>query len=252
MSLSAKSILVIGGTHGMGQATALAAAAQGARVMITGSNEQNVAVARKHVGDGVSVVRSDVSRLDDIDALVREVDSSFGHLDALLVFAGVAEIAPVSEVTVASFDRQFAINARGVFFAMQRLAPLVRDGGSITVTTVTPATASPSMSVYMGTKAAVLAFARVLAAELLPRGIRVNAIAPGFIDTPTLGIAGLSQQAREEFSRIGDEATPMKRHGTVDEVARAALFLAFDATFSTGIELAIDGGLSTIDRPAAA
>ncbi len=145
-----------------------------------------------------------------------------------------------------SFDKQFSINTRGVFFAMQRLAPIIRDGGSITVTTVTPATASPSMSVYMGTKAAVLAFARVLAAELLPRRVRVNAIAPGFIDTPTLGIAGLSPQAREEFSRIGDDATPMKRHGTMDEIAGAALSLAFDATFSTGAELPIDGGLPTV------
>ena len=103
---------------------------------------------------------------------------------------------------------------------------------------------------YSGTKAALRAFTRVLAAELLPRRIRVNAVAPGFIDTPTLGVAGASAEARAAFRAIGDAVTPMQRHGTADEVARAVLFLAFDATFTTGAELPVDGGISQIDAPA--
>jgi NAD(P)-dependent dehydrogenase (short-subunit alcohol dehydrogenase family) len=101
----------------------------------------------------------------------------------------------------------------------------------------------------MATKGAVRGFARVLAAELLPRRIRVNMVAPGFIDTPTLGVASASPEERAELARVGDEITPMKRHGSAEEVARAALFLAFEATFTTGVELPVDGGLSEVDAP---
>ncbi len=149
----------------------------------------------------------------------------------------------------AEFDRSFAINVRGVFFALQSLLPRLKAGGAIVLTTMTPSTATPTMGVYSATKAALGAYGTVLAAELLPRNIRVNMLAPGFSDTPTLGFAGLSESQRAELHAIGDAVTPMRRHGRMDEIARAALFLAFDATFSTGIELAVDGGLSTVDAP---
>lgn len=240
---------VIGGTHGMGWATARALLDGGARVLVTGRNAHNVDQAQATLGESATVIRSDIAHLPDIDALGRQVEQGLGPLDAVFIFAGIAELAPFDQVSEASFDRHFDINTKGVYFTVQRLAPHVREGGSITLTTVTPATATPGMSVYMGTKAAVGAFARSFAAELLPRRIRVNAIAPGFIDTPSLGLAGLTPEQRLEMSALGDAITPMQRHGTMDEIARAALFLSFDATFSTGIELAVDGGLSTVDPP---
>ena len=132
---------------------------------------------------------------------------------------------------------------------MQRLAPLIREGGSIVFTTVTNGPATANLSVYAGSKAALRAFAQVFAAELVSKGIRVNTVGPGFIDTPTMGVAGLSEEERAGLRKLGDEITPMKRHGTADEVARAALFLAFDATFSTGIELPVDGGLAQVGAP---
>ncbi len=220
----------------------------GGDVLVTGSNPANVVAAEAVLGAG-RALRSDVTRAEDIAALAAAAGARFGRLDAVFVFAGVAELDPFDAVGEAAFDRHFAINARGVFFTLKALAPLVRDGGAIVVTTVTPGTASPGMAAYMASKAAVRAYARVMAAELVGRGVRVNAVAPGFIDTPTLGIAGMSAEEREAFSRIGDAATPMRRHGTADEVARAALFLAFEATFTTGAELAVDGGLSEIDAP---
>jgi NAD(P)-dependent dehydrogenase (short-subunit alcohol dehydrogenase family) len=244
-----KTAVVIGGTHGMGLATATALVDGGARVLLTGRNQANVERSRAELGAGVTAVRSDVSSLADIDTLAATVSDALGSLDAVFVFAAIAEFEPFDRVSETSFDRQFAVNTKGVFFAVQRLLPLVRDGGSITVATVTPATASPGMAVYMGTKAAVREFSRVLAAELLGRRIRVNSLAPGFIDTPTLGLASLTPEEREDFRAIGDQVTPMKRHGTVDEIANAALFLAFDATFTTGFELCVDGGLSTVDNP---
>ena len=251
MRYEGKRAVVIGGTHGMGLATAQHLVGGGGDVLVTGSNPANVLAAEAVLGTGLAV-RSDVTRSEDIAALALAAGGRLGGLDAVFVFAGVAELDPFDAVGEAAFDRHFAINARGVFFTLQALAPLVRDGGAIVVTTVTPGTASPGMAAYMASKAAVRAYARVMAAELVGRGVRVNAVAPGFIDTPTLGIAGMSAAEREAFSRIGDAATPMRRHGTADEVARAALFLAFEATFTTGVELAVDGGLSEIEAPTAA
>jgi NAD(P)-dependent dehydrogenase (short-subunit alcohol dehydrogenase family) len=235
-----RKVVVIGGTHGMGRATADILIDEGAQVLITGHNAHNVDKARAELGARATVLRSNAASLAEIDELARVVREGMAPLDALSVFAAVSE---------ASYDRHFALNTKGAFFTVQRLAPCLADGGSITMTTVTPATATPGMSVYMGTKAAVTAFVRSFAAELLPRRIRVNAVAPGFIDTPTLGLAGLTPQERAEISAIGDAVTPMHRHGTMDEVARAALYLGFDATFTTGAELAVDGGLSTVDAP---
>ena len=175
--------------------------------------------------------------------LVRE---KRGHIDAVFINAGLSELAPFDQVTEASYDRQFGVNAKGAFFTAQRLAPLVHDGGAIVFTTVANGPASPNLSVYSGSKAALRAFAQVLAAELVSRGIRVNAVGPGFIDTPTMGVTGLSEEERTTLRKLGDEITPMRRHGSPDEVAGAALFLAFEATFTTGIELAVDGGLQEI------
>ncbi|WP_246635209.1 SDR family NAD(P)-dependent oxidoreductase [Actinoplanes hulinensis] len=236
-----KKAVVIGGTHGMGRAVVDALLAGGAQVLLTGRTE--VAVQ-----PGVHAVRSDVTSTRDIDALGETVAARFGSFDFLHVNVGVAEVQPFEQVTAATYDRMFDVNARGVFFTVQRLAPMIRDGGSIVFTTaVTNGLGSPTMSVYSGTKAAVRAFAKVLAAELLPRGVRVNTVAPGFIDTPTMGFAGAGAEERAALMKVGDQITPMRRHGTVQEIAQAVLFLGFAATFTTGVELPVDGGLGHVE-----
>jgi NAD(P)-dependent dehydrogenase (short-subunit alcohol dehydrogenase family) len=244
-----KTAVVLGGTHGIGLAIAHAVVAGGGRVLVTGRNEQNIAPAREALGPSAIVLRSDASQMSDIAALPVFVEERLGAIDALFLNLGVSELEPFEVVSEQSFDRQFTTNTKGVFFLTQRLSPLVRDGGALVFTTVTPATGTPTMSVYFGTKGAVRGFARVIAAELVTRKIRVNAVAPGFIDTPTLGVAGASAEERAALATIGDEMTPMKRHGRADEVARAALFLAFEATFTTGAELPVDGGLAALDPP---
>lgn len=166
--------------------------------------------------------------------LGEQVADLFGSLDALFVNVGVAEFEPFSEVTEASWDRHFDVNAKGAFFTAQKLIPLVSPGGGVVFTTVTAATASPGMAVFAATKGAVRAFAHTMAAELVTQNIRVNTVAPGFIDTPTLGIASATPDERAELHQIGDMVTPMKRHGTPEEVAGAAVFLALEATFTTG------------------
>jgi NAD(P)-dependent dehydrogenase (short-subunit alcohol dehydrogenase family) len=242
--------VIVGGTTGIGLATAEALVAGGATVLVTGRNERNLAAARGRLGSGGVVLASDASSLEAIDELGRQVEAQFGEIDLAFLNAGVASLEPVAEISPRSYDHIFDVNAKGVFLTAQRLAPLVREGGSLVFTTVTDGTATPAMGVYMASKAAVRAFARVLAAELLPRRIRVNTVAPGFIDTPTLGVAGMTAEERAAFHRVGDEVVPMRRHGSPEEVARAVLFLAFDATYTTGAELPVDGGLAQLDRPA--
>lgn len=238
-----KKAVVTGGTHGMGLAMAKALLGGGAEVLLTGRNEPNIEAARAELGPGAHVVRSDAASMSDIEALGARVEEKLGEIDALFVNHGYAKLEPFDEVTEASYDRQFDINARGAFFTVQRLAPLIRDGGSIVFTSsVADEGGTPGMIAYSGSKAALWSFAQGFAAELLPRGIRVNAVSPGFIETPSMGIDA-SEEWKVGFSKAGDEVTPMKRHGTPEEVAQAALFLAFDATFTTGVKLPVDGGL---------
>jgi NAD(P)-dependent dehydrogenase (short-subunit alcohol dehydrogenase family) len=244
-----KKAVVTGGTIGIGLATVRALLEGGAEVLLTGRNKPNLEAARRQLGPRAHVVRSDTASLADIDALGALAEDKLGQIDLLFINAGVSELQPFDQVTEASYDHQFDINTKGAFFTARRLAPLLRAGGSIVFTTVTNGPATANLSVYSGTKAALRAFAQVLAAELVSRGIRVNTVGPGFIDTPTMGAAGLSDAERTAFRELGDQITPMKRHGSAEEVARAVLFLAFDATFTTGVELPVDGGLAQIGSP---
>ncbi len=241
-----KQAVVAGGTHGMGLAVVRALVEGGARVLLTGNNEGNLARVRDELGENVIALRCDAARLADIGALKGAVAQRLGEIDLLHVNAGVSELAPFDQVTEEAWDKMFTVNAKGAFFTAQALAPAVRRGGSIVFTTVTDAPASGQLSVYAASKSAVRTFSQVLAAELVSKGIRVNTVGPGFINTPTLGIAGLTPEQRAEVEKLGDAVTPMKRHGTPEEVARAVLFLAFEATFTTGTEVTVDGGLKHV------
>ncbi|MFI1937759.1 SDR family oxidoreductase [Streptomyces purpureus] len=237
--------VVTGGTHGMGLAIVEALLDGGAEVVLTGRNEKTVEEARAALaGRPAHVVRSDATSMADIAALGELVERELGQIDALFVNHGTAEFQTLEEATEESFDRQFTVNTKGAFFTVQRLAPLLRDGAGLVFTTVSNDMVFPGLSAYSGSKEALRAIAHVLAAELLPRGIRVNALAPGFIETPTMGVVGLTAEERADFLKQGEETTPLRRNGTIQEVARAALFLAFDATFTTGTELAVDGGFA--------
>jgi NAD(P)-dependent dehydrogenase (short-subunit alcohol dehydrogenase family) len=168
-----KKAVVTGGTHGMGLAIVTALLGGGAEVLLTGRNEQNLEAARNKLNPRrAHVARSDTSRLADIDALGALVEQKLGQIDAVFINAGVSELAPLDQVTEASYDRQFDVNAKGAFFTAQRLTPLIQDGGAIVFTTVANGPASPNLSVYSGSKAALRAFAQVFAAELVSRGIR--------------------------------------------------------------------------------
>jgi len=240
-----KKAVVTGGTHGIGMAVVKALLDGGAEVLLTGLNEENIQAARRELGSTAHVLRSDAASMADIDALGKAVEDTFGQVDFVFVNVGFIRFDPLDKVTEDTYDKMFAVNTKGAFFTAQRLAPLVSEGGSFVFTTaVVTGLGFVATSVGTGMKAAIRAFTRVFAAELLPRHIRVNAVSPGFTQTPTMGIAGISDELRAANQSEGEEMTPMGRFGSPEEVAAAVLFLGFDATFTTGIELAVDGGLS--------
>ena len=189
---------------------------------------------------------SDARSLTDLDALAARAKAEFGTLDLLFVNAGFSIPTPLVNVTEAIYDEMFNLNAKGPLFAVQKFVPLINRGGSVVLTTsIANVKGMSGQSTYGAAKAALRSFARTLAAELIPLEIRVNAVTPGPIDTPILGKAFPADAAAQMREKIPG-MVPMKRWGTSDEIAKAALFLAFDATFTTGAELPVDGGWSQL------
>ncbi len=243
----AKRAVIIGGTSGMGLATAKMLLDGGARVLVTGRSQAGLDSAQKELGNGWVVVSSDARSLTEIGSLASRVKAEFDTIDLLFVNAGFTTRALLESITEAIYDEMFNLNAKGPLFAVQKLSPLINRGGSVVLTTsIANVKGMPGQAAYGAAKAALRSFARTLAAELLPREIRVNAVTPGPIDTPIVGKVypdeGVAGKVREKM--IG--MSPMKRWGTSDEIAKAVLFLAFDATFTTGAEIPVDGGWSQL------
>ncbi len=192
------------------------------------------------------MVESDAASLSDIGKLADRVKTDFQPIDALFVNAGQTRFAPFEETTEGAYDELFAVNAKGPYFTVQKLAPWMREGGGVVFTTsVVNVMGYPMVSAYAATKAAVRSMTRSLARELLPRGIRVNAVSPGPIATSILDKV-MPKEALEKTYKQMAESNPMKRVGNTEEIAKAAVFLAFEATYTTGAELPVDGGGSQL------
>ncbi len=243
---SGKNVVITGGSSGIGLATAGLLAEGGARVVITGRSQAALDAALERLGPKVSAVRSDVSSLAQLDVLAARVGEELGSVDALFVNAGITRPTPLESTSEEVFDESFAINVKGAFFTVQKLAPLLSTGAGVVLTTsAANAVGLLGTSVYAAGKAALRSMARSLSTELLPRGIRVNAVSPGPVDTGILERTMAMEEARE-FKEARMAENPMGRFGTPEEIARAAAFLAFDATYSTGIELVTDGGATQL------
>ncbi|AFU02066.1 SDR family oxidoreductase [Nocardia brasiliensis] len=241
-----KTAVITGGSTGMGFAMAKLLVDGGARVVLTGRSQATLDTAQQRLGENAIAVRGDVAALTDLDALADRVRSEFGTLDALFVNAGIAKAMPFESTTEEFYDELFAINVKGVFFTVQKLSPLLSSTAGVVLTTSNAnVMGMPSAGVYSAGKAAVRSMARSLAGELLPRGIRVNAVSPGPVDTGILGSA-MTAEAAAQFKAERIAENPMRRFGTPEEIARAAVFLAFDATYTTGAELVVDGGATQL------
>ncbi|HEX4197425.1 MAG TPA: SDR family oxidoreductase [Caulobacteraceae bacterium] len=242
--LDGKIALISGGTSGIGAATAKLFQSEGATVIVTGSSQKSVDAAATEL-PGIEAIVSDAGDIAATKTLVDQVTAKHGRIDVLFVNAGIAKFAPIAQVDEAFFDSQFDINVKGAFFLMQHAIPAIPDGGAV-ILTASVAGASGGLggsTVYGATKAAVRSLSRTFAKELLLRGIRVNTISPGPIVTPILDKNGFTPAQKDAFIEGAKTRIPLGRTGTSEEVAAAALYLAADATYTTGAELFVDGGL---------
>ena len=244
-NLMNKIAVITGGSTGIGLATAHRFIADGAQVVITGRNEEALELAVAELGDGVTGISGDVANLEDLDRLFATVKRQFGRVDVLFANAGIAPFVPFQAVTEDHFDRLFNVNVRGLFFTVQKALPLLSKNASIILNaSVVAQSGLRNTSVYSATKAAVRSLGRTLAAELSPRGIRVNVVSPGLTQTPLVDKLGLSKDELNAFGAQMVQQTPLGRPGKPEEIAATAAFLASDeASFFTGADLVADGGL---------
>jgi NAD(P)-dependent dehydrogenase (short-subunit alcohol dehydrogenase family) len=243
--LEGKITLVTGGNSGIGLATAKQFVNEGAYVFITGRRDPELARAVKEIGRNVTGVQGDVANLGDLDRLFARIKREKGKLDIVFANAGGAKFAPLGKITEEHYDALFNSNVKGLLFTVQKALPLLPDGASIILNSsiVASKAIAPEWSVYSATKAAVRSFARSWTRDLKDRRIRVNAVSPGYTDTPPWH----SIEAAEERMKFISNSVPLGRFGTPDEIAKAVVFLGSeDSSYITGTELFVDGGFAQV------
>jgi NAD(P)-dependent dehydrogenase (short-subunit alcohol dehydrogenase family) len=241
--LEGKVAVVTGGSAGIGLAAAKRFAEEGAYVFITGRRQAELDAAVKQIGPGATAVRADAANMSDLARLFETVKAAKGRVDVLHANAGIYEFTPFGAITEAAYDKMFDVNVKGVLFTVQQVVPLIPNGGSIILTgSVAGSKGFEADSVYGATKAAIRSFARSLTADLKARGIRVNVLSPGPIQTP-----GFDVFANDDVKNYMKSLVPLGRIGEADEIAKAALFLASDdSSYVAGVELFVDGGAAAI------
>lgn len=247
--LNNKTALITGGTSGMGFATAQEFIDQGAKVIITGRHQETIDETVKKLGSAAFGFVSDAGSMDDISELRQQVKKYSNSIDILYVNAGYGKFAPVEMVDETLFDELFNTLAKGTFFTVQQILPLINEEGSIILnTSVVTESGYPNMSVYSAAKSAVQSFIKTYAAECVAKKIRVNGISPGYIKTNGFQKTGMSQEQIDETVKGIIPTIPFKRFGSPGEIAKTVSFLASDdASYIHGTEIVVDSGLSVLN-----
>jgi NAD(P)-dependent dehydrogenase (short-subunit alcohol dehydrogenase family) len=241
-----KVVLITGGSSGIGFATAQEFSREGADVVITGRDEKTLSSSQRQLGARVVAIKADASRVADTQNLVEAVGRRFGRVDILVLNAGIPKYSPIGAITEEMFDETFNINVKGVFFTMQKSLPLLTQGAAvILVSSAIAHIGLPNSSVYAASKAAVISLARTFSGELMERGIRVNVVSPGVVNTPMLQRFGIPPDELDRFTENLRAQVPAKRFADPKEIARTVLFLASsDSSYIFGSEIIADGGMS--------
>ena len=242
-----KVAVVTGGNSGIGLGTAKAYAREGASVVITGRDEKTLQAAAEEIGPDTLAIKSDAGKISDIENAMAGIRERFGRIDALFVNAGAGKFTPIEQVTEAFFDETFSVNVKGVLFTVQKALPLMRSGSAIVLNaSINGHKAMLNSTVYAASKAAVISLAKNLSIELVARGIRVNSISPGPIETAILS-RNLSPDELQQTRDWITSQVPMKRFGQPEDIAAAVLYLTSpDSAFVIGADLIIDGGMETL------
>lgn len=243
-----KVAVVTGGNSGIGLGAAKAFSREGAKVVITGRDQKTLESAAKEIGAGTIAIKADVAKLSDLDQAFSEIKKTVGKIDALFVNAGVGKFIPFEQVTESFFDETMNINLKGLFFTIQKAVPLMPKGSAIVLNaSINGHLGMPGSSVYGASKAAVINLAKTLSADFLEKQIRVNAVSPGPITTPILDRMGMSAEQTKQTKEWIQSQVPLKRFGTVEEIAAAVLFLSSsESSYILGTEIIVDGGMVTL------
>ncbi|MCI0348942.1 MAG: glucose 1-dehydrogenase [Acidobacteriales bacterium] len=242
-----KVAVVTGGNSGIGLGAAKAYASEGASVVITGRDEKTLQAAAKEIGPGTLAIKSDASKISDIEKMVATIREKFARIDALFVNAGVGQFMPLEQITEAFYNGTFDANVKSVLFTVQKALPLMPSGSAIVLNaSINGHKAMPNASVYAASKAAVISLAKNLSIELVGRGIRVNSVSPGPIESALLS-RNLSPEDFKQTKEWITSQIPMKRFGKPEDIAAAVLYLTSpESAFVIGADVVVDGGMYTL------
>lgn len=246
--LIGKVAVITGGNSGIGLASAQTLADLGAKVVISGRDEEALTRSAAQIGGETLAVRADVTELNDLDGLFERTAHTFGKVDILFINAGLVIFDSLGGMSEENFDTVMNTNFKGAYFTVQKALPYLNNGASIILnTSINAHIGMPGSTVYAASKAALSSLIRTLSAELLARNIRVNAVSPGPVETPIFGKLGLDEAQTQAMATGILEQIPVGRFGKPEEIANIVAFLASDdAPFIVGTEITADGGMSQL------